>query len=219
MAAKIMSSSATLGVSFSGGNLILTARRADGVLDQGRTYTSGRIQSNGKGDFTYGKFEASIKLPTGQGSWPAFWMLPSRNNVDWPSRGEIDIMEAVNLGGSGGRTIHGTAHWGDPHTYLGGSDLLSDINDFHTYTVEWYPDEIRWFLNGDEYYRLTQNQWFSSDASDDPNAPFDQDFHLILNFAVGGNWPGASDGSNFPRQMEVDYVRVYECAEGPSACK
>ena len=206
-------------VSFSGGNLILTARLASGVLDQGRTYTSGRIQSNGKGDFTYGKFEASIKLPTGQGSWPAFWMLPSRNSVDWPSRGEIDIMEAVNLGGSGGRTIHGTAHWGDPHTYLGGSDLLSDINDFHTYTVEWYPDEIRWFLNGDEYYRLTQNQWFSSDASDDPNAPFDQDFHLILNFAVGGNWPGASDGSNFPRQMEVDYVRVYECAEGPSACK
>jgi len=206
-------------ISFSNGNLVLTARLAGGVLNQGRTYTSGRIQSNGKGDFTYGKFEASIKLPTGQGSWPAFWMLPSGNSVDWPSRGEIDIMEAINLGGSGIGDIHGTAHFGDPHTYLGGSDIISDVNAFNTYAVEWYPDEIRWFLNGDEYYRLTQDQWFSSDASNDPNAPFDQDFHLILNLAVGGQWPGNSDGQNFPRQMEVDYVRVYECAEGPSACK
>ena len=73
------------------GKLVLTARPATG-LSQGRTYTSGRVQSNGKGDFTFGKFEASIKLPTGQGSWPAFWMLPSQNSVDWPSRGEIDIM-------------------------------------------------------------------------------------------------------------------------------
>ena len=198
---------------------MLTARPATG-LSQGRTYTSGRVQSNGKGDFTYGKFEASIKLPTGQGSWPAFWMLPSRDNVDWPSRGEIDIMEAINLGGAGGSTIHGTAHWGDPHTYLGGSANLSDIDDFHTYTVEWYPDEIRWFLNGNQYYRLTQDQWFSSDAPNDVNAPFDQDFHMILNFAVGGQWPGNSDGTNFPRQMEVDYVRVYQCeGDDPLACK
>lgn len=206
-------------ISVEDGKLVLTARPATG-LSQGRTYTSGRVQSNGKGDFTYGKFEASIKLPTGQGSWPAFWMLPSRDNVDWPSRGEIDIMEAVNLGGNGGSTIHGTAHWGDPHTYLGGSANLSDIDDFHTYTVEWYPDEIRWFLNGNQYYRLTQDQWFSSDAPNDVNAPFDQDFHMILNFAVGGNWPQASDGTNFPRQMEVDYVRVYQCeGDDPLACK
>ena len=206
-------------VSVVDGKLVLTARPATG-LSQGRTYTSGRVQSNGKGDFTFGKFEASIKLPTGQGSWPAFWMLPSQNSVDWPSRGEIDIMEAVNLGGTGGSTIHGTAHWGDPHTYLGGSSNLPNLNEFHTYTVEWYPDEIRWFLNGNQYYRLTQNQWFSSDAPNDANAPFDRDFHMILNFAIGGQWPGISDGTNFPRQMEVDYVRVYEC-EGinPSACK
>ena len=209
----------TQNVSVAGGKLVLTARPATG-LSQGRTYTSGRVQSNGKGDFTYGKFEASIKLPTGQGSWPAFWMLPSQNSVDWPSRGEIDIMEAVNLGGNGGSTIHGTAHWGDPHTYLGGSSNLPNLSEFHTYTVEWYPDEIRWLLNGNQYYRLRQNQWFSSDAPNDANAPFDRDFHMILNFAVGGQWPGNSDGTNFPRQMEVDYVRVYECeGSDPTACK
>lgn len=211
--------SASQNITFSNGKLVLTARQATG-LGWGRTYTSGRIQSNGKGDFTYGRFEASIKLPTGQGSWPAFWMLPSINSVDWPSRGEIDIMEAINLGGSGNGTIHGTAHFGDPHTYLGGSDIISDVNAFNTYAVEWYPDEIRWFLNGNQYYQLSQDRWFSSDAPGDTNAPFDQNFHLILNFAVGGQWPGNSDGQNFPRQMEVDYVRVYECPGNDySACK
>ena len=211
--------SSSQNISFSEGKLVLTARQESG-LGWGRTYTSGRIQSNGKGDFTYGRFEASIKLPTGQGSWPAFWMLPSINSVDWPSRGEIDIMEAINLGSSGSGTIHGTAHFGDPHTYIGGSSIINDVNAFNTYAVEWYPDEIRWFLNGNQYYQLAEDRYFSSDFPGDPNAPFDQDFHLILNFAVGGQWPGNSDGQNFPRQMEVDYVRVYECSGNDySDCK
>ena len=218
------------------GKLIFTARAATGLS---KPYTSGRVQSKGKGDFTYGKFEARIKLPTGQGSWPAFWMLPTPNTPNggggaygtWAQSGEIDIMEAVNLGGTADncaapcKDIHGTLHFGGEwpnNTQTPSSTFtLNDINAFHTYTLEWYPDEMRWFVDGAEYGRKTQDQWFSSspDAAGDPNAPFDQDFHLILNFAVGGRWPGNTDGLNFPRQMEVDYVRVYECADGPSACK
>lgn len=218
------------------GKLIFTARAATG---SSQPYTSGRVQSKGKGDFTYGKFEARIKLPTGQGSWPAFWMLPTPNTPNggggaygtWAQSGEIDIMEAVNLGGTADncaapcKDIHGTLHFGGEwpnNTQTPSSTFtLNDINAFHTYTLEWYPDEMRWFVDGAEYGRKTQDKWFSSspDAAGDPNAPFDQDFHLILNFAVGGRWPGNTDGLNFPRQMEVDYVRVYECADGPSACK
>ena len=217
-------------ISLSGGNLVLTALQADG-LAQGRTYTSGRIQSNGKGDFTYGKFEARIKLPGGQGSWPAFWMLPSeRTYGEWAASGEIDIVEAVNLGGTADncpapcRDIHGTLHfggvWPENSQTPSGTSTLSDINAFHTYAVEWYPDEMRWFIDGTQYALRTQNQWSSSGAPGDPNAPFDQSFHMIFNLAIGGNWPGASDGQNFPRQMEVDYVRVYQCGgDAPSACK
>ena len=140
-------------------------------------------------------------------------------------------MEAVNLGGSATNCaspcldIHGTLHFGyvwPNYTQTPSSThTLSDINAFHTYTLEWYPDEMRWFIDGTEYGRKTQDQWYSSAdaAAGDPNAPFDQDFHLILNLAIGGQWPGDSDGQNFPRQMEVEYVRVYKCADGPSACK
>ena len=223
-------------ISVANGKLIFTARPATGLS---RPYTSGRVQSKGKGDFTYGKFEARIKLPTGQGSWPAFWMLPTPNTPNggggvygtWAQSGEIDIMESVNLGGTATncaapcKDIHGTLHFGEewPNNSQTPSSTftLNDINAFHTYTLEWYPDEMRWFVDGTEYGRKTQDEWFSSspDAAGDLNAPFDQDFHLILNFAVGGRWPGNTDGLNFPRQMEVDYVRVYECAESPSACK
>ena len=213
-------SSSSQNVSIADGKLVLTARPASG-LSQGRTYTSGRVQSNGKGDFTYGKIEARIKLPSGQGSWPAFWMLPSdRTYGQWPRSGEIDVVESVNLGVNNERTVHGTIHYGAPHAYTGGETELSDINAFHTYAVEWYSDEMRWFVDGVQYSRKTSNQWFSSGASNDANAPFDQDFHLILNLAIGGQWPGNTDGQNFPRQMEIDYVRVYECEGGdPDACK
>lgn len=207
-------------VSISDGKLVLTARQESG-LPQTRTYTSGRVQSKGKGDFTFGKIEARIKLPSGQGSWPAFWMLPTdRLYGGWPRSGEIDIVEAVNLGVNNESTVHGTIHYGTAHTFIGGGTELSDINAFHTYGVEWYPDEIRWFIDGNQYSRKTSNQWFSSGAPEDPNAPFDQNFHLILNLAIGGDWPGPSDDQNFPRRMEVDYVRVYQCGgDNPSACK
>ena len=223
-------------VEISDGNLILTARSASG-LSQGRTYTSGRVQSRGKGDFTYGKFEARIKLPGGQGSWPAFWMLPTPSDGSsggdygtWAASGEIDIMEAVNLGatapgcGAPCQDIHGTLHfggqWPNNAQTPSGSSSLTDIDAFHTYAIEWYPDEMRWFLDGQQYHSRNQNEWYSQGAPNDPNAPFDRDFHLILNLAIGGNWPGATDGLNFPRQMEIEYVRVYQCGgDDPSACK
>ena len=223
-------------VEITDGNLILTARSASG-LSQGRTYTSGRVQSRGKGDFTYGKFEARIKLPGGQGSWPAFWMLPTPSDGSsggdygtWAASGEIDIMEAVNLGaaapgcGAPCQDIHGTLHfggqWPNNAQTPSGSSTLTDIDAFHTYAIEWYPDEMRWFLDGQQYHSRNQNEWYSQGAPNDPNAPFDRDFHLILNLAIGGNWPGATDGQNFPRQMEIEYVRVYQCGgDDPSACK
>ena len=223
-------------VEISDGNLVLTARRASG-LSQGRTYTSGRVQSRGKGDFTYGKFEARIKLPGGQGSWPAFWMLPTPSNGSsggdygtWAASGEIDIMEAVNLGatapgcGAPCQDIHGTLHfggqWPNNAQTPSGSSKLTNINAFHTYALEWYPDEMRWFRDGQQYHSRSQTDWYSQGAPNDPNAPFDRDFHLILNLAIGGNWPGATDGQNFPRQMEIEYVRVYQCGgDDPSACK
>ena len=223
-------------VEISDGNLILKARSASG-LSQGRTYTSGRVQSRGKGDFTYGKFEARIKLPGGQGSWPAFWMLPTPSDGmsggdygTWAASGEIDIMEAVNLGaiapgcGAPCQDIHGTLHfggqWPNNAQTPSGSSTLTDIDAFHTYAIEWYPDEMRWFLDGQQYHSRNQNEWYSQGAPNDPNAPFDRDFHLILNLAIGGNWPGATDGQNFPRQMEIEYVRVYQCGgDDPSACK
>lgn len=226
----------TQNVDIVNGKLVLTARSASG-LAQGRTFTSGRVQSRGKGDFTYGKIEASIKLPSGQGSWPAFWMLPTPSDGSsggvygtWAASGEIDIVEAVNLGGSAPgcpapcNDIHGTLHFGgqwpaNTQTPSGSSTLL-DVGAFHTYAIEWYPDEIRWFLNGEQYHSRRQTEWYSQGAPNDPNAPFDRDFHLILNLAIGGNWPGATDGQGFPRQMEVDFVRVSQCGgDNPSACK
>ena len=208
-------------ISIVDGKLLLTARPMSG-LDQGRSYTSGRIQSRGKGDFTYGKFEARIKLPSGQGSWPAFWMLPSeRRYGTWAASGEIDVVEAVNLGGAGGRDVHGTLHFGGSwpnNVSTGGKTQLGDIDGFNTYTLEWFETEMRWYVNGTQYARKDYTQWRSSAAPNDPNAPFDEDFHLIFNLAIGGNWPGASDGLNFPRQMEIDWVRVYECDEGGNAC-
>lgn len=227
----------------SNGNLVLRALNEPGFrytneagYEESRNYTSGRIHSRGKGDFTYGRFEASIKLPGEQGSWPAFWMLPSdREYGTWAASGEIDIVESVNLGASAVncpapcKDIHGTLHfggaWPDNRQTQSGTAQINDINAFNSYAVEWYPDEIRWFLNGQQYHSNSRSDWYTRGASSDPNAPFDRDFHLILNLAIGGNWPGALTypadiSGEFPRQMEIEYVRVYQCGgDDPSACK
>jgi beta-glucanase (GH16 family) len=177
----------------------------------GMGYTSARIRSIHKGDWRYGRFEVRAKLPKGRGLWPAIWMMPTDAVYGrWPASGEIDIMELV---GHESDLVHGTIHYGPPHTYSGGSHRRSagDFSeDFHTFAIEWERGEIRWYV--DDVLFHTETSWFS-DGHDFP-APFEQRFHLLLNVAVGGHWPGSPDESTqFPQEMVVDYVRVYRDAE------
>ncbi len=173
---------------------------------QGWEYTSGRIKTKGKFEPKYGRIEARIKVPYGQGIWPAFWMLG--NDIDihnWPNCGEIDIMENI---GYEPYTVHGTIHGPG---YSGGRGPSSIINfkekladDFHVFAIEWEPKEIRWYFDGKKYFSQTPNE-----VSD--KWVFDHPFFIILNVAVGGSWPGYPDKTTvFPQQMLVDYVRVYQ---------
>ena len=153
-----------------------------------------------------------MRLPGGQGLWPAFWLLPQDSPYGgWAASGEIDIMEAVNLGGSGGNEIHGTIHYGGewPDNQWSGSDYVvssSAQDEFHTYAVEWDSGEIRWYV--DDVLYAMQNNWSSTGGAFP--APFDEPFYIIFNVAVGGNWPGSPNASTvFPVTMEVDWVRVY----------
>lgn len=186
----------------------------------GRNYTSARIRTLGKREFLYGKIEARMKVPSTSGVWPAFWMLPTNSPYGgWASSGEIDIMESVNSA----TTMHGTIHYGsnwpdnqrNGGSFSNGSDFA---DDFHVFSIEWEEDQIRWYIDGQQYHSVNSNQWFSSApaASGNPRAPFDSEFHLLLNIAVGGDWPGSPDGSaSYPQTMEVDYVRVYESQQAP----
>jgi beta-glucanase (GH16 family) len=193
----------------SGGNLHIVARAES---FGGRSYTSARIRTIGNIDVLYGRFEARMKLPSGQGIWPAFWMLPSSNVYGtWAASGEIDIMESTNFADR----IYGTIHFGNPwpnnvsagNSYAPGTDYGAD---FHTYAVEWEPDVMRWYVDDVLYHVSTSNTWFSSSDPGNNRAPFDIPFHFLLNVAVGGNFPGPPNGSQgFPMELVVDYVRVY----------
>ncbi len=192
------------------GNLVITARRENPANYQchyGRCeYTSARLLTSATFSQAYGRFEARIKIPRGQGIWPAFWMLGNNfGSVGWPASGEIDIMENI---GREPNTVHGTIH-GPGYSGgggIGGSRTIGQplADTFHTYRVDWEPNVIRWYLDGQEFFRvdpgrLGGNRWV-----------FDHPFFMILNVAVGGEWPGYPDGSTqFPQQMLVDYVRVY----------
>lgn len=175
---------------------------------KGTQYTSGRINSKNKGDFTYGRFEASIKLPYGDGLWPAFWMLSTNEPYGtWPQSGEIDIMESV---ASNPNKVFGTIHYGDPYPnnqFQGNEYILKDGNfpdAFHEFAIEWEPGEIRWFVDGILYSKKR-----IEDVSP-YNWPFNNDFHFLLNLAVGGNLGGPVNDAMLPASMEVDYVRVYD---------
>jgi beta-glucanase (GH16 family) len=175
-------------------------------------YTSARINTRDRFAFRYGRIEARMRLPGGQGLWPAFWLLPQDSPYGgWAASGEIDVMEAVNLGGSGGNAVHGTIHFGGewPNNRFSGAEWVvssSAQEQFHTYAVEWDGSEIRWYVD-DVMYQM-QNSW-SSTGGPFP-APFDEPFYIIFNVAVGGNWPGPPNSSTvFPVTMEVDWVRVY----------
>jgi len=191
------------------GNLVITARNE---VSNGKNYTSARLITRDRFAFRYGRIEARMKLPGGQGIWPAFWMLPQDDVYGtWAASGEIDVMEAVNLGASGGNTVHGTLHYGGewPNNVSSGSSYVVATDataEFHIYAFEWDATEMRWYV--DDVLFAMQNSW-SSTAAPFP-APFDERFYVLLNVAVGGNWPGAPDAATvFPVTMEVDYVRVY----------
>lgn len=191
---------------------MLTIEARNESVDPRFRYTSARLRSRLKGDWTYGRFEMRAKMPLGRGLWPAFWMLPTDSSVygTWAASGEIDIVEYL---GSEPGEIFGTLHYGDawPNNVFTSNEYQLESgtfnDDFHEYAIEWSAEEIRWFIDGEEYAR--QNDWYTT-AGPFP-APFDIDFHLLLNLAVGGNLPGSPDASTvFPQQFVVDYVRVYQ---------
>ena len=191
------------------GLLVIEARAES---SNGFDYTSARLHTRDRFAFRYGRVEARIRLPGGQGIWPAFWLLPQEDEYGgWAASGEIDIMEAVNLGGSGGNFVHGTIHYGGawPDNVFSGETYLVPADataEFHTYALEWDEREIRWYVDGVLF--AVRNTWHSS-AADFP-APFDQHFYILLNVAVGGNFPGNPDANTtFPVTMEVDWLRVY----------
>jgi beta-glucanase (GH16 family) len=185
------------------GHLVIEARKED-FLD--REYTSARMKTQGLQTWQYGRIEARMKIPRGQGIWPAFWMLG--NNIQttpWPACGEIDVMENI---GKEPATIHGTVHgpgYSGSHG-VGGPDTLSSgafADDYHVYAIEWDADQIKWFVDDTAYFTVT--------AKDLPGEwVYDHPFFIILNVAVGGGWPGyPDDTTSFPQFMYVDYVRVY----------
>ena len=174
----------------------------------GMPYTSARMKTQGLKQFTYGKMEARIKRPIGQGLWPAFWMLGANiTSVSWPQCGEIDIMEYVNTDPK----VYGTAHWdSNGHAQYGQSTTTTD--DWHVYSVEWTPTYIRWFVDGTKYNEINIANGTGNTEE------FQRPFFLLLNLAVAGDWPGQTvDESKLPATMYVDYVRVYQLTSAPPA--
>ena len=190
------------------GHLYLTARKQQKA---GNAYTSARLITNGKGDWLYGRIEVRAILPAGRGLWPAIWMLPTDWKYGgWPASGEIDIMENVGFMPD---SIFGSVHTKSfnhvIHTQKTKGLFLKDpYTAFHTYAVEWDAQQIRFFVDGNNYTS------FSNTGKGFAEWPFDQRFHLLLNIAVGGGWGGQKgvDDAVFPSAMIVDYVRVYQTA-------
>ncbi len=194
------------------GVLIIQALKEHYTGPEGtREYTSARLRTKNKGDWKYGYFEIKAKLPKGKGLWPAIWMLPTDWVYgSWAASGEIDIMELL---GHEPNKVYGTLHYGGPYpnnVFSGTFYVLPEgdfSQDFHVFALEWDTTSISWYVDGKRYQ--TQTEWYTT-AAPYP-APFDQRFHLILNVAVGGNWPGNPDQTTqFPQRMIVDYVRVFQ---------
>ncbi len=195
-----------------------------------RDFSSAKLSTRGKAAWRYGKVEVRAKLPQGQGTWPAIWMLPEKTGYGpWAASGEIDILEAVNLGvpcarcpGGNENTILGTIHFGAkwPNNKFASKEIAYPpvLEGFHTYAVEWHPDRIIWLVDGQVYSELTADKWFTT-GSKTPGAPFDRPFHLILNLAIGGKLPegrglGGVRLDGYPKRMEVDWVRIWQKADG-----
>lgn len=187
------------------GVLTITARKESFM---GSDYTSARITTQNKFDFEYGRIEARMKLPYGQGIWPAFWMLGANfSSVGWPACGEIDIMEMVG-GTNQDNTVHSTLHWDNngSHADYGNSYTLSSgifADEYHVFAIEWNNTKITAFVDDSQYFVI--------DITPAELSEFHENFFIIMNVAVGGTWPGPPDASTvFPQTMEVDYVRVYQ---------
>ncbi|WP_372723656.1 family 16 glycosylhydrolase [Novipirellula sp.] len=194
------------------GHLVIEARKDNaGISGTEREYSSGRVRTKHRGDWKYGRIDVRAKLPEGAGIWSAIWMLPTDDAYGgWAASGEIDIME---MKGQEPDQVLGTLHYGDAwprNAYSGDKYKLQSgtfADDFHTFSVVWKPGQIDWLIDGKKYQ--TQTKW-SSTGGEFP-APFDQEFHLLLNVAVGGNFLGPpNDSTPFPARMLVDYVRVYQ---------
>jgi len=185
------------------GNLVIQAIKES---YSGYEYTSARMITKGKMSRQYGKIEASIKLPYGQGIWPAFWMMG--DSYSWPACGEIDIMEMTGGGDGRDNKCYGTGHWDDGgHQQSGGSITpvawpVKLADTYHLFAVEWNASSIKWSVDGTSYFTL--------DITPSVRSEFHQPYFLLLNLAVGGNWPGVPDGTTvFPQKMYVDWVRWY----------
>lgn len=193
------------------GNLVIEAHKEE---LNGCKYTSGRIKSQYKGDWQYGKFEVRAKFPTFKGSWPAIWFLPTESKYGgWPKSGEIDLMENVGYEPHTAHfTIHTEAFNHQIGTQKGKSATVNNIAaDFHTYTLYWYPDSLCMFLDDVKHFTFKKD-------GDYTKWPFDQPFHILLNLAIGGDWGGTQgiDTTKFPAQYLIDYVRVYQWQESGS---
>lgn len=188
-----------------------------GIEKENGYYSSCKLRNTEKASFMYGRIEASAKVPTGKGLWPAIWMMPLNEDVygQWPKCGEIDIMEVL---GDNVEKAYGTLHWGSPHAEKQGTvtktGANSFANEFHTYAVEWEPGQIEWFIDGESY--LVVNDWFTAVEGEDEKpypAPFNQKFCIQINLAIGGTWPGNPEpGAEYmdKAEFEIDYVRVYQ---------
>lgn len=204
-------------------------------------YTSARLSTKNSADWKYGRIEVRAKMPQGQGTWPAIWMLPTNAKYGpWPASGEIDIVEAVNLKTPSGipgakqgqleNRVHGTLHFGRQHPQNVHSaaeypfpDDSNPADTFHTYAIEWEEGEIRWYVDGMHFGTQRQEGWYSQTKNEfggfktNPGAaPFDHPFYLILNLAIGGQWASLNNlrgihDDIFPQKMMIDFVRVYQC--------
>ena len=186
------------------GELVITARKQ---TVGGMPYTSARLKTQGLKQFAFGRMEARVKVPLGQGLWPAFWMLGANiGSVGWPACGEIDVLEQVNADSR----CYGTVHWdNNGHAQYGGN-VATTPNVYHVYSVEWTPTYIRWFVDGAKYHEITITNGTGGTEE------FQRPFFLLLNLAVAGDWPGQTvDESKLPATMNVDYVRVYQLTSTP----
>ncbi|SNS30085.1 glycoside hydrolase family 16 protein [Sphingopyxis indica] len=191
-----------------------------------KDFTSARLVTRGKAAWTYGKVEVRAKLPQGQGTWPAIWMLPDDARYGaWAASGEIDILEAVNLGvacndctGGIENRILGTLHFGGTapdNVHKGAETVLpAPLDGWHVFGIVWRKGRFDWTIDGRVYATQVAGDWNTA-ATDDPAAPFDRPFHLILNLAIGGGLPesrtaGGVDESGYPKRMEIDWVRVWQ---------